>query len=86
MFYKIKLIIYLIAVSESLYFNGTALLKKDLLREPISAFRETIRFRFKTMMANGVILYSRGTQKDYIALQLRDNRMLLNIDLGKKKC
>lgn len=27
-------------------------------------------------------MYSRGTQGDYIALQLRDNRMLLNIDLG----
>lgn len=36
----------------------------------------------KTSQANGVILYSRGTQGDYLALQLRDNRMLLNIDLG----
>lgn len=27
-------------------------------------------------------MYSRGTQGDYLALQLKDNRMLLNIDLG----
>ncbi|XP_050293158.1 neurexin-4 isoform X2 [Anthonomus grandis grandis] len=69
-------------VSKSMYFNGSSLLKLDLLRDPISALRETIKFRFKTFSANGVLLYSRGTQGDYIALQLRENRMLLNIDLG----
>lgn len=54
----------------------------DLLRDPIAASYESIRFRFKTAYANGVVLYSRGTQGDYIALQLKDNRMILNIDLG----
>lgn len=53
------------------------------MRDPIAAYRESIRFRLKTSQANGVVLYSRGTQGDYIALQLRDNRMLLNVDLGK---
>lgn len=68
--------------ADDMYFNGTALLKVDLQREQISSSRESIRFRFKTSVANGVLLYSRGTQGDYIALQLRENRMLLNIDLG----
>ncbi|GLH10251.1 Neurexin-4, partial [Gryllus bimaculatus] len=68
--------------SDTLYFNGTALVRWDLLRDPISASRETIRFRFKTTVANGVLMYSRGTQGDYFALQLRENRMLLNVDLG----
>lgn len=68
--------------SEIMYFNGTSYILLDLLRDPIAAYRESIRFRFKTSVANGVLLYSRGTQGDYIALQLRDNRMLLNIDLG----
>ncbi|XP_065156246.1 neurexin-4 isoform X1 [Atheta coriaria] len=68
--------------SETMYFNGSSLLRMDLLRAPISAARETFRFRFKTIAANGILIYSRGTQGDYIALQLRDNRMLLNIDLG----
>lgn len=70
--------------SEVMYFNGTSLLRMDLLRNSIAAYRESIRFRFKTSDANGVVLYSRGTQGDFIALQLRDNRMLLNIDLGKR--
>lgn len=30
------------------------------------------------------MLYSRGTQGDYLALQLKDNRMILNIDLGSR--
>ena len=69
-------------VADNLYFNGTALVRWDLMRNPIAASRESIKFRFKTTVANGVLMYSRGTQGDYIALQLRDNRMLLNIDLG----
>ncbi|KAL1514303.1 hypothetical protein ABEB36_003581 [Hypothenemus hampei] len=69
-------------VAQNMFFNGTSLVKLNLLRDPIAALRETIKFRFKTANANGVLLYSRGTQGDYIALQLRDNRMLLNIDLG----
>lgn len=66
-----------------MYFNSTSLLKYDLLREPIAALSESIKFRFKTTSPNGVLLYSRGSQGDYIALQLLDNRMLLNIDLGE---
>lgn len=66
-----------------MHFNGTSLLKYDLFRDQVSALKESIKFRFKTIAPNGILFYSRGTQGDYIALQLRDNRMLLNIDLGK---
>ncbi|XP_004931219.1 neurexin-4 isoform X1 [Bombyx mandarina] len=69
-------------VADTLYFNGSSLIKMDLLRDPISASREVIRFRLKTSTASGALLYSRGTQGDYLALQLRDNRLVLNIDLG----
>ncbi|CAH0729114.1 unnamed protein product, partial [Brenthis ino] len=69
-------------VADTLYFNGTSLVKVDLLRDPVSALRETVRFRFKTSAASGALMYSRGTQGDYIALQLRDNRLVLNVDLG----
>lgn len=55
----------------------------ELLRDPISASRETIQFRFKTSTANGIMMYSKGTQGDYFALQLRENRMILNINLGE---
>lgn len=68
--------------AENLYFNGTSLVRYNLLREPITSTRESIRFRFKTSSANGILLYSRGTQGDYMALQLKENRMILNMDLG----
>ncbi|KAF6207362.1 hypothetical protein GE061_018603 [Apolygus lucorum] len=69
-------------VAENMYFNGTALMKIDLRHEPVSASREAIKFRMKTSVANGVIMYSKGSQGDYIALQLRHNSLLFNIDLG----
>ncbi|XP_019698214.2 neurexin-4 isoform X3 [Harpegnathos saltator] len=69
-------------VSDVVAFNGSSLIRMDLLRDPIETDRHRLRFRFKTNNADGVLMYSRGTQGDYIALQLRDNRMLLNIDLG----
>ncbi|XP_077286493.1 neurexin-4 isoform X2 [Arctopsyche grandis] len=68
--------------ADTLYMNGSSLVKWDLTREPISASRESLRLRFKTSMASGVLLYSRGSQGDFIALQLKDNRLLLNMDLG----
>ncbi|XP_026281796.1 neurexin-4 isoform X1 [Frankliniella occidentalis] len=68
--------------SDVLSFNGTSLVTWDLQRDPLSAIKESIRFRFKTNQANGVVMYSRGTQNDYFAMQMRENRMLLNINLG----
>ncbi|XP_065359085.1 neurexin-4 isoform X1 [Calliphora vicina] len=69
-------------VAENLYFNGTGLVRYNLLQEPIASTRESIRFRFKTANANGILMYSRGTQGDYFALQLMENKMVLNLDLG----
>jgi hypothetical protein len=43
------------------------------------------RFRFKTNHENGVLLYSRSTQHDYLALQLVEARLLLNINLGNNR-
>ena len=41
-----------------------------------------INIRFKTNKENGIILYSRGSQGDYLSLQLAENRLLLNVNLG----
>lgn len=71
--------------AETLFFNGTSLVSLDLLREPISASRETMQFRFKTSHANGVLMYSKGTQGDFLALQLYENKMILNLKLGECK-
>ncbi|BES95349.1 Hypothetical protein NTJ_08158 [Nesidiocoris tenuis] len=69
-------------IAENMYFNGSSLLRVDFREEPISASWESFKFRMKTTAANGVLMYSRGSQNDYIALQLRHNSLLFNIDLG----
>ena len=71
-----------ITVADVLYFNGSAMIKRDLTEDPITSRRDSIQFRFRTNRADGVLLYSHGSQGDILALQLINNRMLLNIDLG----
>ena len=63
-------------IPDVLHFNGTALIRRDLSRHPVASLRDIFRFRFKTNKENGIILYSRGSQGDYIALQLVENRLL----------
>jgi contactin associated protein-like 2 len=71
--------------ADTLFFNGSSLASLDLLRDPISASRETIQFRFKTSHSNGILMYSKGTQGDFLALQLYENKMILNMKLGEWK-
>lgn len=63
-------------------FNGSSLIQWDLLHNPLNTIQHSLRFRFKTNNADGILMYSRGSQGDFFALQVQDNKMLLNIDLG----
>lgn len=69
-------------MSETLSFNGTSIVYRNLTRYPIRSRRDVINFRFRTALPDGVLIYSKGTQSDYFALQLVDNRLVLNINLG----
>ncbi|XP_068245600.1 neurexin-4 isoform X1 [Palaemon carinicauda] len=68
----------------SVSFGGNSLIAMDLEKEPITSIRDHIRFRFRTTFPDAMMMYSRGTQGDYLALQLVQNRMVLNINLGSK--
>jgi len=70
-------------VSQTLYFNGTSLVYRNLTYHPIQSRKDVIKFRFKTAQPDGILMYSKGTQSDFFALQLVDNRLILNINLGK---
>ncbi len=72
-------------IPDVLHFNGSALIRRDLSKYPVNSLRDSIRLRFKTNRENGVILYARGSQGDFIALQLVENRLLLNMNLGGKQ-
>lgn len=70
--------------AETLSFTGQSMVTMDMTKEIVASKRDEIRFRFKTTEPDAVLLYSRGTQGDYVTLQLLDNRMILNINLGSK--
>lgn len=47
--------------------------------------KDVIALRFKTSESEGVILHGEGQQGDYITLELRKAKLLLQINLGKYK-
>lgn len=46
--------------------------------------KDVIALRFKTSESDGVILHGEGQQGDYITLELRMAKLLLQINLGGK--
>lgn len=44
--------------------------------------KDVIALRFKTSESEGVILHGEGQQGDYITLELRKAKLLLQINLG----
>lgn len=45
--------------------------------------KDVIALRFKTSESDGVILHGEGQQGDYITLELRKAKLLLQINLGR---
>ncbi|GAB6032060.1 hypothetical protein CHUAL_010426 [Chamberlinius hualienensis] len=72
-------------VEEVMSFDGLSYVRRDLSYQPVMSHRDLIRLRFQTNVPDGILLYSRGTQGDYIALQLFQNKLILNMDLGAKQ-
>lgn len=69
--------------SESFNLDGSSYVSMNLKNRLIASNEEVIRFRFKTSRSNGLILYSKGTQKDVLLLKLENNKLVLNLKLGK---
>ncbi|KAK7074570.1 putative band 4.1 ues' binding motif, partial [Halocaridina rubra] len=66
----------------SVSFRGNSMIVMDYERFPIASMRDHFRFRFRTTHPDAMMIYGRGSQGDYLALQLVQNRMVLNINLG----
>ena len=69
-------------IPDTLSFNGKSMIKLDLSRNPVASLRDTVRLRFKTNHESGVLLYSKGSQGDYIALQLVENRYIYLLSIS----
>ncbi|KAH9369125.1 hypothetical protein HPB48_012772 [Haemaphysalis longicornis] len=68
--------------AESLQLDGQSFVVMALGRRPVTSAEDAVRLRFRTNHADGLLLYSRGSQRDLLALQLVHNRLLLSVDLG----
>ncbi|XP_018016939.1 neurexin-4 isoform X2 [Hyalella azteca] len=72
-------------VRESISFRGQSMVEMNLQHAPIISNLDHMRFRLRTNQPDGVLLYGRGSQGDYLALQLVNNRLVLNINLGSQQ-
>ncbi|XP_037077465.1 LOW QUALITY PROTEIN: neurexin-4-like [Pollicipes pollicipes] len=66
-------------------FNGDGFVEKSLVRNEVHSLYDRIQFRFRTSDPNGVLMYSHGAQGDMLAVQLVENKLRLNIDLGARQ-
>jgi contactin associated protein-like 2 len=62
--------------------DGKSLVIMDLKRRMLASSEEIFRFRFRTSEPNGTILYAQGSQSDLFHLQLQNNRLTLDLNLG----
>lgn len=70
---------------EYLQLDGQSFVVMDLNRRPVISTEETLQLRFRTNHEDGLLLYSRGSQRDLLALQLVHNQLLFTIGLGGGK-
>lgn len=52
-------------------FSGQEYITYDLRSRPLGARQNQIQLSFKTMHPTGILIYSRGSQDDYVQLELR---------------
>lgn len=68
--------------AEALQLDGKSYVVMDLNRRPVTSTEDTLRLRFRTNHADGLLFYSYGSQRDLFTLQLVHNKLLFLVDLG----
>ncbi len=64
-------------------FDGQGVISYRFKMKKMKILKDVIALKFKTSESDGVILHGEGQQGDYITLELRRGRLLLQINLGK---
>ena len=57
-------------LTQELEFAGKEFITYDLTEKRVATEQNRITFRFKTINSFGLILYSKGTQGDYVTIEL----------------
>ncbi|XP_047006175.1 contactin-associated protein-like 2 [Ictalurus punctatus] len=63
-------------------FDGQGVISYRFKMKKMKILKDVIALKFKTGESDGVILHGEGQQGDYITLELRRGRLLLQINLG----
>ncbi|KAF5901219.1 contactin-associated protein-like 2, partial [Clarias magur] len=62
-------------------FDGQGVISYRFKMKKMKILKDVIALKFKTGESDGVILHGEGQQGDYITLELRQGRLLLQINL-----
>nr|XP_056720705.1 contactin-associated protein 1 [Euleptes europaea] len=68
--------------SDILYFDGDDAIAYQFRPKTVRTTQDIIGFNFKTMERDGILMYGEGIQGDYISVELRQARLVLNMSLG----
>ncbi|TSL10154.1 Contactin-associated protein-like 2 [Bagarius yarrelli] len=71
--------------ADVIYFDGQGIISYRFKMKKMKILRDVITLKFKTRESDGVILHGEGQQGDYITLELRKGRLLLQINLGSNQ-
>lgn len=63
-------------------FDGQGVISYRFKMKKMKILKDVIALKFKTSESEGVILHGEGQQGDYITLELRRGRLLIQINLG----
>ncbi|KAM8881919.1 contactin-associated protein-like 2a isoform 2-T2 [Synchiropus picturatus] len=71
--------------SDVINFDGQGVISYRFKVKKMKIIKDVIALRFKTSDSEGVILHGEGQQGDYITLELRKAKLLLQINLGSNQ-
>uniref|UniRef100_A0A4W6FRD8 Contactin associated protein 2 n=1 Tax=Lates calcarifer TaxID=8187 RepID=A0A4W6FRD8_LATCA len=71
--------------SDVINFDGQGVISYRFKMKKMKIIKDVIALRFKTSESEGVILHGEGQQGDYITLELRKAKLLLQINLGSNQ-
>ncbi|KAI5617095.1 contactin-associated protein-like 2 precursor, partial [Silurus asotus] len=71
--------------ADVIHFDGQGVISYRFKMKKMKILKDVIALKFKTGESDGVILHGEGQQGDYITLELRKGRLLLQINLGSNQ-
>ncbi|TTC44339.1 Contactin-associated protein-like 5 [Bagarius yarrelli] len=66
-------------------FDGQGVISYRFRQKKMKFLKDVISLRFKTSKGDGLLLYGEGQQGDYLSLELRRAKLLLQINLGSNQ-